>query len=81
MNEQEDGQRFCDSIIHAIEDAEAGLSTNPTYVQFICSVNDDEFEEILSYNEVLNHIESHDNNDEILWKFHWIVTHEGTLKP
>jgi hypothetical protein len=63
MNEQEDGQHFWARIIRAIEDTEADLSTNPTHVQFICSLNDDEFEEILSYNEVLNHIESHDNND------------------
>jgi hypothetical protein len=26
-------------------------------------------------------IESHDNNDEIIWKFCQIVAHEGPLKP
>jgi hypothetical protein len=57
------------------------LSTNPTCVQFICFVKYDEFEEILSYNEVLNHIEFHDNNDEILWMFCQIIAHEGPLKP
>jgi hypothetical protein len=81
MNEQEDEQCFRARIIKAIEDAEADLSTNLTCVQFICSVNDDEFEEMLSYNEVLNHIESHDNNDESIWKFCQIVAHEGPLKP
>jgi hypothetical protein len=26
-------------------------------VQFVCSVNDDDYEEILSYNELMNYIE------------------------
>jgi hypothetical protein len=81
MNEQEDGKRFHAQLIRAIEDAEAKLSTNPTRVQFTSFVNDDEFEEILSYNEVLNHIESHDYNKEVIWKFCQIVAHEGPLKP
>lgn len=45
------------------------------------SVND-EYEELLSYDQVLQYITSHENdNGEIIWKFRRITAHEGPLKP
>ena len=47
-------------------------------IKFYISVNDDQFEEVMSYNEVLNHIES-DEDETIVWKFKHITGHEGPL--
>ena len=68
MNPQEDGQRFRARIVQALEDHEADLEKNPTRIKFVCSVNDDQFEEVLAYNEVLDHIQR-DEDSDIVWKF------------
>ena len=42
------------------------------------TVNDEEFEEIVTYNELLDHI-SKDKTEEGLWKFKSISAHQGPL--
>ena len=78
LEPQEDGQRHRARIVKEIQDHEAGVERNPDKIKFICSVNDDEYEEILSYNEILNHLEA-DGKDSVLWKFNRITAHEGPL--
>jgi len=78
MEEQDDGQRFRARIVKAIKDHESDLASNPTRIKFLCSVNDDEFEEIMSCNEILSHIER-DEEDTAAWKFKRITAHEGPL--
>ena len=46
--------------------------------KFRCTVNDEEFEEIVAYNELLDHI-SKDETEEGLWKFKSISAHQGPL--
>ncbi len=65
-------------IVEALEDHEADLIKNPTHVKFQCSINDDQFEELLSYNEVLDYIQC-DEESDIVWKFKRITGHEGPL--
>ena len=48
LEPQEDGQRHRARIVKEIQDHEAGVEHNPDKIKFICSVNDDEYEEILS---------------------------------
>ena len=50
----------------------------PGHVQFVCSVNDDDYEEILSYNELLDYIEKdeqqhQDEDGNGFWNFKYIV--------
>ena len=78
LDPQEDGQRFRARIVKAIEDHEADLAKNPTKIKFVCSVNDDQLEEIISYNDVLGYIER-DEEDTTVWKFKRITAHEGPL--
>ena len=78
MEEQDDGQRFHARIVEAVKDHESDLASNPTRIKFLCSVNDDEFEEIMSHNEILSHIER-DEEDTAVWKFKRITAHEGPL--
>jgi hypothetical protein len=49
IDEEEICKRICEH--------ERELFPQPGHVQFVCSVNDDTYEEILSYNELMNYIE------------------------
>ena len=79
MDEQNDGQRFRARIVKLIEDHESDLDDNPTRIKFVCSINNDQAEEVFAYNELLDYI-SQDEESEIVWKFKRIVSHEGPLK-
>jgi hypothetical protein len=56
------------------------LQENPTQIKFLCSVNGNQAEEIITYNQMLNYI-SRDEEDPVVWKFHQITAHQGPLKP
>ena len=77
MPTREDGQRHRARIVRAIEDHEKKLESNPDRVHFLCSVNDEQYEEILSYNELLSHLE--EDGEGPVWKFCRITSHQGPL--
>ena len=77
---QDDGQLHRARIVEAIEDHEYKMSNHPTHLKFKCSINNDKYEDILSYQEVMDYIEK-DNDNPILWKFKSIVAHQGPLDP
>jgi hypothetical protein len=79
MPPQEDGQRFRARIVRAIEEHEKGLAQESARLKFLCAVNDDQFEEIVSYNDLLTHLEADDDNT--VWKFKRITAHQGPLTP
>ena len=79
MAPQPDGQRFRARIVRAIEDHERNLASNSERTHFLCSVNDDQFEEIMSYNDLLRSLE--DDGEGIVWKFKRISAHQGPLTP
>ena len=78
MPPEEDGQRFHARVIEAIGAKHQDIANHPAKVKFRCSVNDDEYEEIVSYNEIIGHLEK-DQHDEGLWKFKSISGHQGPL--
>ena len=80
LDEQEDGQRFRARIVKLIEDHESSVEENPTRIKFVCSVNDDKAEEVITYNKLLEHI-TRDEESDIVWKFRRITSHQGPLKP
>ena len=79
LEPQEDGQQHRARIVEAIEDHETDLEKNPTRIKFKCSVNNEQYEEILTYADVLRHIEQ-DEDSTIVWKFRRITAHEGPLQ-
>jgi len=81
LDPQEDGQRFRARIIEAVEDHNAKLHQWPKRFKFRCSINDDQYEEILSYNELLNYIKQQDDDGTKVWQFRRITAHEGPLRP
>ena len=59
-------------------------TTSPTsaiqnHVKFRISVNEDEYEEIITYNELMDFIEKNQENDAIVWRFRCIMGHQGPL--
>jgi hypothetical protein len=79
MEEDDDGLRCRARIVEVIDDHENDVANNPVLKKFKCLVGEDEFEEILSYNEVMQHIERADDNEEPFWKYKRISGHEGPL--
>ena len=80
MDPEENGERHRAKIVEAIIDNEQQIANDPGMIKFRCSVNDDQYEDIVTYNEILNHIEK-DETDEGVWKFKCISAHEGPLNP
>jgi len=76
----EDDQHFHARIIKAIEDHEQSIAQDPNRLKFLCSINNDTLEEVMSYNDIIAHIQ-HDEESTIFWKFRRITAHEGPLKP
>ena len=79
-----DGQRFRARIVRAIIDKENELKNDPQYIKFLCEVDGDTADEIISYNQVLDYIEREnldaENDTEQLYKFRRISAHQGPLR-
>jgi hypothetical protein len=67
MDTQEDGQRFCAHIVECISNHESNVRHSDDHVKFRISVNEDEYEEIITYNELMDFIEKNQENDAIVW--------------
>ena len=72
------GEQFQARIIEAIENHNKKTQNNPEHQKFLCSVNNDQYQDIFSYNEILKYIEEQ-NNDDGFWKFKRIIDHKGPL--
>ena len=63
MDLQENGERYRMKIIEVLVENEEQLAKHPDCIKFICSVNDDMYEEILIYNEILEYIAKNEEQD------------------
>jgi hypothetical protein len=79
MDTQEDGKRFRTHIVECISDHESNVHRSDDNVKFRISVNEDEYEEIITYNKLMDFIEKNQENDVIVWQFQRIVGHQGPL--
>ena len=75
----EDGLHCRARIVEVMDDHERNVSDNPVLKKFKCQVGEEEHEEILSHNEVMNHIEKDETDEEVFWKHKQISGHEGPL--
>ena len=75
---QEDGQASQLRIIEAIKDHQNSVDNSSTNVKFRCSINDDAYKDILTYNQVMEYL-SRDDDTDIIWKFQDIVGHQGPI--
>jgi hypothetical protein len=69
MDTQEDSQRFRACIVECISDHESNIRRSDDHVKFRISVNEDEYKEIITYNELMDFIEKNQANDAIVWRF------------
>jgi hypothetical protein len=74
-----------EEICNRIGEHERELFRQPGHMQFVCSVNDDDYKEILSYNELMDYIEKdeqqhQDEDGNGFWNFKHIVSHEGPFR-
>ena len=81
MDECNDGQHFQAKIVECIRNHESAKTQTSDHVKFQCSINDDAYEDLISYNEMMDYIQKNAENDQILWWFKHIIGHQGPLKP
>jgi hypothetical protein len=67
MDTQEDGQRFRACIVEYISNHESNVRHSDDHVKFRISVNEDEYEEIITYNKLMDFIEKNQGNNAIVW--------------
>ena len=80
-----DGQRFRARIVRAIIDKDNEVKKDPQYIKFLCEIDGETADEIISYNQILDHIErdslDQENDTEQLYRFQKISAHQGPLLP
>jgi hypothetical protein len=69
MDTQEDCQRFRAHIVECISDHESNVRCSDDHVKFQISVNEDEYKEIITYNDLMDFIEKNQENNAIVWRF------------
>jgi hypothetical protein len=79
MEEDDGGLRFRACIIEVLDDHKKNVANNPVLKKFKCLLGEDKFEEILSYNEKMQHIEKNNDDGETFWKYKWISGHKCPL--
>jgi hypothetical protein len=71
-------------VARAVGEKEDTLKKGSEYMKFICEVPNSTVDGILTYNEILDHIEKDnmdiDSDTEQLYKFHCITAHQGPLR-
>jgi len=81
LDEQDDGQRYRAKIVECIANHEERNLTDPEHIRFSCTVNDDQYEYIITYNKLMDYIQKNAENDETLWHFKHLSGHQGPLCP
>ena len=74
----DNGEQHRACIVKAIEDHQENTEKHPERVKFLCSFNNEQYEEIVSYNDIINYIEK-GHDDPTVWKLRRITAHEGPL--
>ena len=72
-----DGTRLEATAVELIQQYEEDLYKHPDHIKFRCTVNDKEYEDLISYSQVIDYLEDDKNK---IWKFNKIVAHQGPLK-
>lgn len=76
---QEDGELLHATIVEVISSHEHYIDQDSVSIQFRCSVNNDKYEEIMSYNQIIDYLNKDSNDDPVVWRFSKIIGHQGPL--
>ena len=77
--QNDDGTKYRCEIVRALREQEDKVGSSKEYQRFVVSVNDGEYEEIVSYSEILDHILRDNDDDAVYWRFKRIAAHQGPL--
>ena len=80
LEKQADGQQFRARITKLIDNHTSQLEDDKDRIKFLLSVDHDTSEKIITYNQLLDYLSKDENND-VVWKFQRIVSHQGPLLP
>ena len=78
MDPDRNGNGHRVKIVKAIEGFNNNLEKNPSRIKFICTINNEEYTNLIAYNKVVEYI-SHNNSQHTLWQFKEIILHQGPL--
>ena len=78
MPPADDGSRVRAKIIERINHHKDQAQQHPDYIKFKCRINN-QYDEIVDYNDIVDYIEQDDNFDGGHFKFENILDHEGPL--
>ena len=76
--DKDNGEKYWAWIIELINKHEDNVKAK--HRKFRCAVNNNEYEELITYAQVMVHIHDQEE-DEVLWQFEKIVGHQGPLRP
>ena len=76
--DKDDGTRKRATITEVLEDHEANVERQPDRLKFKVSVGDEAFEDLITYQQMLDHI-TKDEETDIVWKFKRIIRHQGPI--
>jgi hypothetical protein len=79
MDPQDNGQCFRAHIVNLVEDHQSKVCKLDDHHKFCISINDDQYEEVITYNELMDFIQKNEENDVIIWHFWQIIGHQGPL--
>jgi len=75
----DDGSQYRAMIKESVETSEKDMALDPTMKKFRCTVDDRGYDEILTYNELMNFIEdSVDDGEGGVWRFKDVYGHRWT---
>ena len=72
---RDNGEIHRETILKAIANHHKELESNPGRIKFLCSFNDDQYEEIYAYNDIIRRIEKN-NSDPDIRKVKHITAHD-----
>ena len=76
----EDGQRMRLRIVEMLDKDDQQRLQDPAIIRFRAVNGQETYEEIVSYNQLMNHLDQEDGTDGV-WHFRRITGHEGPLPP
>ena len=79
LPQQENGQKFRAEIIECNGEFNDKLNSDPFHIKFRCSINDEQYGELMTYQQVMDLI-NQDEEDPVYWSFKRITAHEGPLE-
>ena len=77
LHDRENGETHRAKVVEAVDKHLKDPKRRNANMRFKCSINDGKYEEVMAYNDIIDHLKRDD--DEVIWKFKRITGHEGPL--